>query len=221
MPTRHESISKFLSLVLRHQPGAVGLTLDESGWVSVDELLRAFATHGKPLTRADFDDIVARSDKRRFALSPDRSMVRANQGHSVQIDLALLATLPPNVLFHGTVERYLPAIRVQGLVKGQRHHVHLSASRELAIIVGKRRGEPYVLEIDARGMVASGLVFYRSENDVWLTDHVPARFLIDALLLTENQVTRFRPIAHRLGPRWSAQRADLVSKPIQSRDEPG
>jgi putative RNA 2'-phosphotransferase len=143
----------------------------------VEQLLQAFASRGKALTRAELEDIVATSDKRRFALSPDGSMVRANQGHSVQVDLALPATLPPDVLFHGTVARYLPAIRAQGLRKGQRHHVHLSASRELAVIVGRRRGHPHVLEIDARGMAESGLVFYRSENDVWLTDHVPARFL--------------------------------------------
>lgn len=176
---KHESISKFLSLVLRHRPEAVGLALDRSGWASVDELLRALAGHGKSLTRAELEQIVATSDKRRFALSPDHSMIRANQGHSVQVDLALLPASPPDVLFHGTVERCLSAIRAQGLRKGQRHHVHLSASRELAVIVGKRRGEPYVLEVDARGMAASGFVFYRSENDVWLTDHVPARFLSD------------------------------------------
>ena len=173
--------------MLRHRPEVVGLTLGPSGWVSVDELLQALAHRGKSLTRADLEDIVASSDKRRFALSPDRSMIRANQGHSLQVDLALPPTLPPDVLFHGTVERYLPAIRAQGLVKGQRHHVHLSASRELAAAVGKRRGQPYVLEIDARGMVASGLVFYRSENGVWLTDHVPARFLSEGRLeLTED-----------------------------------
>lgn len=179
MSGKHESISKFLSLVLRHRPEAVGLTLDESGWVSVDELLRALAVHGKSLTRAELEQIVATSDKRRFALSADESMIRANQGHSVQVDLALPPTLPPDVLFHGTVARYLPAIWAHGLLKGQRHHVHLSASRALALVVGKRRGEPCVLEVDARGMAASGFVFYRTENDVWLTDHVPARFLSD------------------------------------------
>jgi putative RNA 2'-phosphotransferase len=165
---QHKSLSKFLSLVLRHEPAAIGLTLDQNGWVSVEELLHA---------RADLESLVATSDKRRFALNPDRSMIRANQGHSVQVDLALLPTIPPDVLFHGTVERYLPSISASGLVKGKRHHVHLSATRELAVVVGKRRGEPYVLQVDTRGMVAAGLVFYRSENGVWLTDHVPVRFL--------------------------------------------
>lgn len=178
MSAQRKSTSKFLSLVLRHQPGAIGLTLDQSGWVSVEDLLRALASHGKPLARADLESLVASSDKQRFALSPDRSMIRANQGHSVQVDLALPPVVPPEVLYHGTVERYLPSIREHGLLKGKRHHVHLSATRELAVVVGKRRGEPYVLEVDARGMTAAGLVFYHSENGVWLTEHVPARFLM-------------------------------------------
>ncbi len=142
----------------------------------MDELLRALASHGKPLARADLVSLVTASDKRRFALSPDGSMIRANQGHSVPVDLKLPPTLPPDVLFHGTVERYLQSIRAQGLIKGNRHYVHLSATRELAVVVGKRRGEPHVIEVDARGMVAAGFVFYRSENGVWLTDHAPARF---------------------------------------------
>ena len=104
-------------------------------------------------------------------------MIRANQGHSVQVNLALPPALPPEILYHGTVERYVASIREHGLLKGKRHHVHLSATRELAIVVGKRRGEPYVVEVDARGMTATGLLFYRSENGVWLTEHVPARFL--------------------------------------------
>jgi putative RNA 2'-phosphotransferase len=177
MTDQHKSLSKFLSLVLRHEPGAIGITLDQNGWVSVAELLHALATHDKPLARADLESLVATSDKRRFALNPDRSMIRANQGHSVQVDLGLLSMIPPDVLFHGTVERHVPSVRAHGLVKGKRHHVHLSATRELAVVVGKRRGEPYVLEVDTRGMMAAGLVFYRSENGVWLTDHVPARFI--------------------------------------------
>ncbi|HET7540097.1 MAG TPA: RNA 2'-phosphotransferase [Polyangiaceae bacterium] len=177
MSEQRKSTSKFLSLVLRHEPGAIGLTLDPNGWVSVDELLQAVAGHGKPLTRAELESVVIGSDKQRFALSPDRSMIRAHQGHSVHVDLALSPREPPDALYHGTVERYLPSIRERGLLKGERHHVHLSATRELAIIVGKRRGDPRVLEVDARGMVQSGFVFYRSENGVWLTDCVPARFL--------------------------------------------
>ncbi|MDF3070698.1 MAG: phosphotransferase KptA/Tpt1 [Polyangiaceae bacterium] len=174
---QHKSISKFLSLVLRHEPGAIGIALDPNGWVSVEKLLDALAAHGKPLARAELEEVVATSDKRRFAFNSDGSMIRANQGHSVDVDLGLRPMIPPDILYHGTVPRYVPSIRAHGLVKGKRHHVHLSATRELAIVVGKRRGEPYVFQVDTRGMVAAGLVFYRSENGVWLTDHVPARFL--------------------------------------------
>lgn len=177
MSDRYKSTSKFLSLVLRHEPGTIGITLDQGGWVSVADLLQALASHGKPLARADLESIVASSDKQRFAMSPDRSMIRANQGHSVQVDLALPPAVPPEVLYHGTVERYLSSIRERGLLKGKRHHVHLSATRELALVVGKRRGKPHVVEVNARGMTTAGLVFYRSENGVWLTEHVPPRFL--------------------------------------------
>ena len=177
MSDQRQATSKFLSFVLRHEPGAIGLTLDANGWVSVDLLLQALANHGKPLVRADLESIVATSDKQRFALSPDGSMIRANQGHSVEVDLALPPALPPDVLYHGTVERFLPSIRELGLLKGERRHVHLSATRDLAVIVGKRRGQPRVLSVDARGMTASGFVFYCSENGVWLTEHVPLQFL--------------------------------------------
>jgi putative RNA 2'-phosphotransferase len=177
MSHQHKSLSKFLSLVLRHEPGAIGITLDQNGWVCVEELLHALATHGKPLARVDLESLVETCDKRRFALNANRSMIRANQGHSVEVDLGLPPMIPPDILFHGTIERHVPSIRAHGLVRGKRHHVHLSATRELAVIVGKRRGEPYVLEVDTRGMVAAGLVFYRSKNGVWLTEHVPARFL--------------------------------------------
>jgi putative RNA 2'-phosphotransferase len=167
-----------LSFVLRHQPDAFGLTLDAHGWVSVDDLLRALADRGQPLTREQLEAIVASSDKRRFALSPDGAKIRANQGHSVAVDLVLAPATPPDVLFHGTVMRFLPSIREHGLLKGERHHVHLSATREVATLVGQRRGEPVVLEVHALGMVAAGLVFFRSENGVWLTDHVPAHFIL-------------------------------------------
>jgi len=172
------TLSKFLSLVLRHEPGLIGLTLGDGGWVPVSQLLAALARSGRPVERTALEQLVAESDKQRFALSPDGSLIRANQGHSVDVDLGLSPTPPPDVLFHGTVERYLPSIRERGLLKGKRHHVHLSATRELAISVGKRRGPPQVLEVDARGMAAAGALFYRSENGVWLTEHVPARFLV-------------------------------------------
>ena len=142
-------LSKFLSLVLRHDPACIGLTLDAQGWADVDDLLQKANAAGVPLTRALLDEIVRTSDKQRFALSTDGTRIRANQGHSIPVDLALEPVAPPNVLYHGTVARFLPSIRRKGLRRGQRHHVHLSADRETASRVGSRRGEPVVLTVAA------------------------------------------------------------------------
>lgn len=171
------SVSKLLSLVLRHEPGTIGITLDESGWTHVPALLDALSLHGKPIDRAELARIVRESDKQRFAFSEDGSKIRANQGHSVQVELGYEARQPPELLFHGTVARFLDPIQREGLRKGERHHVHLSATRDLAATVGKRRGAPVILEVTCGVMAREGFVFFVSTNGVWLTDHVPPRFL--------------------------------------------
>jgi len=170
-------ISKFLSLVLRHDPDRIGITLDEAGWTDVAALLEATAAHGVMLTRNERAQIVATSDKQRFALSPDGARIRANQGHSVEVDLALAPATPPAVLYHGTVGQVVGSIREQGLIKGARHHVHLSADTVTATKVGGRRGKPVILAVRAADMVAAGHTFFRSENGVWLVEHVPAQFI--------------------------------------------
>ena len=179
MPTKQTKthISRFLSLILRHEPEAAGLTLGEGGWVAVDDLLAALARHGKPLSRLELDELVATNNKRRFAFNDDGTRIRASQGHSVEVDLGYEPVPPPELLFHGTVERFLASIRVQGLIRGQRHHVHLSADAETATRVGTRRGQPVVLIVAAAKMAMAGRQFYRSENGVWLTEHVPAEFI--------------------------------------------
>lgn len=169
--------SKFLSLVLRHQPQAVGLTLDEAGWVSIDQLLRACAAHGTLITRNDLVRIVETSDKKRFAFSEDGIRIRANQGHSVEVDLQLQPQTPPELLFHGTASRFIEAIRAEGLSKQARHHVHLSAEWETAVAVGKRHGKPTVLTIRAGEMHREGHTFFLSANGVWLVDQVPTSFI--------------------------------------------
>ncbi|HET9993689.1 MAG TPA: RNA 2'-phosphotransferase [Kofleriaceae bacterium] len=170
-------ISKFLSLVLRHEPARIGIALDSAGWTDVDALLAASAAHGVAITRAELVQVVASSDKQRFALSPDGARIRANQGHSVEVELELAPAVPPARLYHGTVDRFLASIRAQGLVKGERHHVHLSADVATAQKVGGRRGQPVVLVVRAADMVAAGHTFFVSANGVWLTDAVPAAFL--------------------------------------------
>jgi putative RNA 2'-phosphotransferase len=169
--------SKFLSLVLRHDPARIGITLDAAGWTEVDALLAACAAHGVAITRGQLAEIVAHSDKQRFALSADGERIRANQGHSVEVALGLAPQAPPARLYHGTVRAALDAIRATGLERRARHHVHLSADRETATKVGARRGAPVILTIRADEMAAAGHTFYRSDNGVWLTDHVPPGFI--------------------------------------------
>lgn len=170
-------LSRFLSLVLRHRPERIGVTLDSAGWVSVSELVSRARAAGVALDEATLREIVASSDKQRYALSDDGSRIRAQQGHSVSVDLGYVAAEPPELLFHGTVAKFLAAIREHGLSRGSRHHVHLSPDRETAIRVGSRRGKPVVLEIHAARMAADGFVFMKSGNQVWLTDHVPPEYL--------------------------------------------
>jgi putative RNA 2'-phosphotransferase len=175
-------VSKFLSLVLRHDPARIGITLDEAGWTDVDALLAACAANGVKISRAELDDIVASSDKQRYAFDEARTRIRANQGHSVPVSLGLSPIVPPETLFHGTVEAALPGIREQGLIKGARHDVHLSADLETATKVGSRRGKPVILSIRAGAMADAGHVFYRSANGVWLTAHVPPEFIVFEVL---------------------------------------
>ncbi|MEE1740081.1 RNA 2'-phosphotransferase [Streptomyces sp. BE147] len=172
---RTVKVSKYLSKHLRHRPERIGITLDAHGWVTVDELLRATARHGFALTRAELDHVVAANDKQRFTLDGDR--IRANQGHTVAVDLDLPPAEPPAYLYHGTVARVLDVIRAEGLRPMDRHHVHLSADRETATRVGARRGRPIVLAVDAGAMHRAGHTFRVSANGVWLADAVPPQFL--------------------------------------------
>ncbi|MGE3768006.1 MAG: TIGR02452 family protein [Kofleriaceae bacterium] len=169
--------SKFLSLILRHEPHRVGVTLDENGWTDVDALLAGLAANGLPLTRDELFAIVRDSDKQRFALSEDQTRIRANQGHSVQIELDLPDATPPARLYHGTYADAIASIHATGLAKGQRHAVHMAAETDTASKVGMRKGAPVILTIRADEMVAEGIKFQQSANGVWLTEHVPARFI--------------------------------------------
>lgn len=170
-------VSKFLSKHLRHDPGGIGLTLDPSGWVDVDALLAGCRNAGMPISRDQLAEVVATSDKRRFAFDESGTCIRANQGHSVDVDLQLEPTEPPAVLFHGTPEGAVSAILRDGLRKMRRHHVHLSPDIATATRVGARRGRPVVLTVDAASMARSGKLFYVTANGVWLTDEVPPEFL--------------------------------------------
>jgi len=177
MKDRLVSTSKFLSLVLRHKPEIIGIELDAQGWISVSELLRALSTSTFPLSRTELQEVVRSNDKQRFSFSPDGSRIRASQGHSLTVDLGYERAAPPTILFHGTAERFLASIRQEGLVKGQRHHVHLSAETEIALNVGQRYGKPVVLSIASERMNKDGHLFFRSTNGVWLTECVPVEYI--------------------------------------------
>ncbi len=172
-------LSKFISLVLRHNPDKIGLTLDENGWASVDELLfRAATKAGQHFDRSTLEQVVAQNDKKRFAFSADGQKIRASQGHSIAVDLALQPVSPPDVLYHGTAIRFQQSILEKGLIPGSRNHVHLSADVQTASMVGKRHGKLLIFTVKTREMEQDGFLFYLSENKVWLTEHVPTNYLV-------------------------------------------
>jgi putative RNA 2'-phosphotransferase len=174
---KDKDISKFLSFVLRHKPEEIGITLDENGWTSTSELLSKINMKSFPISMENLENIVATNNKKRFAFNEDKTNIRASQGHSVAIDLAIEPQQPPEYLYHGTVEKFVPSIQDKGLIKGNRHHVHLSADKETAINVGSRRGKPIILTVRSGEMQAENYIFYQSENGVWLTDEVPPEFI--------------------------------------------
>lgn len=176
-PARQVKISKYLSQHLRHSPERLGLTLAPGGWVIVDELLSACAAHQFPITYAELEAVVAGSDKQRFSFDDTKTRIRANQGHSVAVDLQLEPQVPPDILYHGTGNATVPLILQSGLLKMSRHHVHLSQDLETARKVGMRHGRPVILSVNAAAMQQAGFSFYCSDNGVWLVDHVPPQYL--------------------------------------------
>lgn len=172
-----KNLSKFLSLVLRHKPEVLGIKLDPQGWANTEELITKCQAKGKKLDLMLLKEIVAENDKKRFAFNEDFSRIRASQGHSIQIELGYTPQEPPEILFHGTATRFLQSIKDKGLIKGKRHHVHLSSNRNTALQVGSRHGKPIILEVAAQKMHRAGHTFFLSENGVWLTETVPTNFL--------------------------------------------
>ncbi|MFK7772449.1 MAG: RNA 2'-phosphotransferase [Saprospiraceae bacterium] len=168
--------SKFLSLILRHKPETVKIDLDENGWVDIDLLIRKINDVGKKLTREELYFIVENNPKKRFAIDEANNKIRANQGHSLNINLGFEPIQPPEFLFHGTAQRFLESIIENGLEKRNRHHVHLSPDKDTATNVGQRHGKPIILEVKALEMYKDGFQFFVSENGVWLTDKVPSKY---------------------------------------------
>lgn len=176
--------SRFLAMILRHKPETIGITLDEHGWADV-ELLIAGIQQTRPFDRAMLEEIVATDEKQRYAFNADHSKIRANQGHSVAVDVQLQELAPPELLYHGTGEKYVQSILASGLIPKSRLYVHLSLDRKTAVTVGSRHGQPRVFKVHSGQMHRDGYVFYRSENGVWLTKAVPVSYLSDCPLESE------------------------------------
>ena len=166
-----------MSLILRHNPQKIGMTLDESGWADTKLLIEGMRRNGHRVTLENLKEIVATNEKQRFKFSDDYSQIRANQGHSIDVDVEMKEITPPDTLYHGTATRFLEAIKTEGLISKSRLHVHLSGDKETAVNVGARHGKPVVLAINAAKMQKDGFVFRLSENGVWLTDSVPPEYI--------------------------------------------
>ena len=175
------STSIFISLILRHKPEVIGITLDEHGWADIHALIDGINATGRHhLTQETLEEIVRTDEKQRYAFNEDHTRIRANQGHSISVDVELEQRTPPSVLYHGTGEKYADAIGREGLIPKSRLYVHLSSDMETARKVGCRHGRPVIYQVDCRRMVQDGFPFYLSANKVWLTKEVPARYLSKA-----------------------------------------
>lgn len=171
--------SKFLSLILRHKPEVIGIALDEHGWANVNELITKINDNSdiKEFNRAVLEYIEKTDNKQRYSFNEDKTLIRANQGHSIPVDVELTEKIPPGILYHGTGKKYVTSIDAQGLIHKSRLYVHLSSDTATAKAVGMRHGKPVIYEIDVKGMIEDGYVFYQSANGVWLTKSVPRKYL--------------------------------------------
>ncbi len=173
-----EKTSRFISLILRHKPDAIGISLDEHGWADVGDLIDGINRSGShTLDKEELEEIVRSDEKQRYSFSEDHTLIRANQGHSIPVDVELEEKTPPDILWHGTGEKYVSSIDVQGLIPKSRLYVHLSSDMETAEIVGSRHGKPVIYQIDCRKMAEDGYRFFLSANHIWLTKEVPAVYL--------------------------------------------
>ncbi len=170
-------ISKYIALILRHKPEAIGITLDEHGWADVNELIEGISKTHHAFNMEMLEEIVAADNKQRYSFNESHTLIRANQGHSIPVDVELEEVMPPEILYHGTGAKYVESIDKEGLIPKSRLYVHLSGDKETAIKVGQRHGKPVVYTVKSGEMNKDGFVFYRSVNGVWLTKNVPLKYL--------------------------------------------
>ena len=176
---KEENLGRFISMVLRHKPESIGITLDEHGWADVEALIKAMNAHGKYINKVMLEKIVAENDKKRYSFDESHSKIRANQGHSIAVNLELEKKIPPEILYHGTATRFLESIQKSGLLKMGRQYVHLSKDVQTATKVGQRHLKVIVLKVDTKKMIQDGYDFYLSKNGVWLCDTVPPQYLLE------------------------------------------
>lgn len=174
--SKKDKLSVFISLVLRHKPDAAGIQLDEHGWANVEELISGINSTGRKIDMKILEEVVASDEKGRYSFNEDKSLIRANQGHSIPVDVDLKEQEPPEFLYHGTAERFLEDIQAEGLKPVSRLYVHLSKDKETAAKVGKRHGEPAILQVHSGEMFRDGNKFYLSENGIWLIQSVPTKY---------------------------------------------
>lgn len=172
----HTKLSKYISLILRHRPEVIGVKLDKNGWCNVDDLISKMNSNGQKITRSELECIVKNDNKGRYTYNSDGTKIRANQGHSIDVDIQLKKVHPPKYLYHGTVQKYVTPILKGGIKKGQRQYVHLSSNIEVAKEVGMRRGIPVIFKIESGIMHTDGYEFYLSKNNVWLCDFIPSKY---------------------------------------------
>ena len=174
----NKNTSKFISLILRHKPETIGITLDEHGWADVRELIDGInQSEGYTLDMEMLEEIVRTDEKQRYSFNEDHTLIRANQGHSIPVDVELEEMIPPAILYHGTGEKYVASIDREGLIPKSRLYVHLSSDEETARKVGSRHGKPVIYTVDCAAMTTDGYQFFLSANHVWLTKAVPAGYL--------------------------------------------
>ena len=171
-----KEISKYISLILRHKPEVIGISLDEHGWANVDELIEG-VSKTRPIDMAVLEQIVSEDEKQRYSFNEDKTLIRANQGHSIPVDVELDEKIPPEILYHGTGEKYVNSIDKEGLIPKSRLYVHLSSNEETAYKVGQRHGKPVIYIVKSGEMYRDGYKFFCSVNSVWLTKNVPVQYM--------------------------------------------
>jgi len=183
-----KGLSKTLSYILRHHPEAFDIKMDSHGWADVDELISQMRKRGRIINREILDRIVRENDKKRYSYNENKTKIRANQGHSIPVDLDLLPVAPPDILYHGTAEASLDSIRKNGIMKMSRNHVHLSIDTETAFEVGSRHGKPVILTIDTKKMYNDGIDFYLSENNRWLCEYIPFKYVYEIIRKKDGKI---------------------------------